>query len=150
MVEHMDNAATKINAVISLAGIGLPADSACVTATASRLVFRSYWDWNANSLSAARHSLELKIVDLGSPYGKALTLVQDGTVLNDLGYIFYINAISFKYYNKIDQVTTTASTVRAAEVFLTFRRDPPTSGGIPLQTKIQLKCFMMNTYMRGA
>ena len=150
MVEHMDNAATKINAVISLAGIGVPADSACVTATSSRLVFRSYWDWNANALSAVRHSLEIKIVDLGSPYGKALTLVQDGTVLNDLGYIFYIDAISFTYYNKLDQVTTTASTVRSAEIFLTFRRDPPATGGVPLQTKIQLKCYMMNTYMRGA
>ncbi len=150
MVDHMDKACTKINAVLSLAGIGVPADSACVTATTSRMVMRTYWDYQSDLLSASRHSVEIKIVDLGSPFGKALTIVQDGTPLYDSGYIFYINEISFKYYNKSDLVTTVPSAVRSAEIFLTFRREAPNSGGRALITKIQLKCFLMNTYMRGA
>lgn len=150
MIDHMDAAASKLNSVIALAGIGMPADSAVVSAETSRMVFRTYWNYEDNVLTPAPHSIMIKVVDTGTEYGKALTIVQDGVPLTDLGYIFYIDAISFKYYTKLDVLTTTARSVRSAEIFLTFRRDPPRGEGPVLRTKIQIKCFLMNSYMRGA
>jgi len=150
MIDHMDQAATKLNNVIALAGIGMPADSAVVTAATDRMVFRSYWDWENNQLTPAPHSLEIKIVDTGTSYGKALTIVQDGVALTDLGYIFWIDEIRFQYYNKLDMATTTARQVRAAEIFLTFRRNSPMGDNPSIRAKVQQKCYLMNTYMRGA
>lgn len=149
MVEHMDEACRKLNSVVALAGIGMPADSAVTLAATNRMVFRTYWDYAQDVLTAAPHSVEIKLVDSGTEYGQVLTIVQDGNIL-PAPYIFYIENVSFKYYTKQDQITTTARFVRSAEMLLTFRKDTPAPSNRPLRSMVQIKCFLMNSYMRGA
>ncbi|MCK9309067.1 MAG: hypothetical protein M0P99_02205 [Candidatus Cloacimonetes bacterium] len=150
MVDNMDMAATKINKTFALAGIGMPVDSVCVIAETNRVAFKTFWDCNSDTLSTTRHTIEIKIADTANNYGKALIISQDGTPMTNAGYIFYIEAISFIYYNKSDVVTNSAGTVRSADVLLTFRRDSNGAGNRPLRTNIQVKCYFMNSYLQGA
>ena len=149
MVDHMDMAATKINQVIALAGVGMPADSAVISTNASRLTFRTYWSYQTNQLTDDVHSIMLKIADSGTQFGKALMITEDGVVLDDAGYIFFIDAISFVYYDVRDEATTLAKDVRAMDVLLTFRRPSPMGAGRDVVSKIQIKCFIMNSYLKG-
>jgi hypothetical protein len=150
MVEHMDMAATKVNKTFALAGIGIPSDSVCVTAGTNRVVFKTFWNCDSDTLSATRNTIEMRIADVANPYGKALIITQNGTPLTDNGYIFYIEAMSIRYYDKNDAVTTTPGLVRSADFLLTFRRDSPWNPNSPLRTNIQVKCFFMNSYLKGA
>jgi len=149
MIEHMDTAANKLNKTIALAGIGIPADSLCVVAEASRLVFRTYWDCNSDTLSNVRHIIEIKIADSGNEYGRTLQISQDGSPLEDLGYILYIENVVFNYFDKNDAATTSIGAARAAEILLTFRRDSSWHPERPLRSNLQVKCFFMNSYLQG-
>lgn len=149
MIEHMDSAANKLNQTIALAGIGIPSDSLCVVANTSRLVFRTYWDCNSDTLSNTRHLIEIKLADANSGYGRSLQITQDGNPLEELGYIFYIENIVFKYYDKNDTATTAPGAARSAEMLLTFRRDSPWRPDRPLRSNLQVKCFFMNSYLQG-
>jgi len=149
MVDHMDQAAIKINNLFSLAGIGLSADSTCIVADSNKVTFRTYWDYNNNVLTDSPHSIQLKLDTVTHPIlGTAIIITQDGTQLTDLGYILYIEYLKFNYYNKWGQVTTNPSAVRSVDVLLTFRRDAPSLVNRPLRTNIQLRCFFMNSYLR--
>ncbi|MEN6444671.1 MAG: hypothetical protein ABFC98_01340 [Candidatus Cloacimonas sp.] len=149
MVDHMDQSAININNLFSLAGIGLPADSTCVVADSNKVTFRTCWDYNGNTITDSPHSIQLKLGTITHPIlGTAIVISQDGTMLNNLGYILYIESLKFKYYNKLGQVTTTPSAVRSVDVYLTFRRDAPSLINRPLRTNIQLRCFFMNSYLR--
>lgn len=150
MIDHMDAAATKVNKTFALAGIGIPVDSVCVVAATNRIVFKTFWNCNSDTLSATRHNIEMKIATVANPYGKALIISQDGTPMTDLGYIFYIEAMTLKYYNRDGAVTTQPGSVRSAEILLTFRRDSPWRPNRPLRSNIQIKCFFMNSYLQGA
>ncbi len=150
MIEHMDAAASKLNKVFSLAGIGIPVDSICVTAQSSRVVLKTFWDCNSDTLSGARHNIEIKLATTNTQYGRALEITQDGTALEDLGYIMYVESVSFVYYDRNGSVTTTSANVRSADVLLTFRRDSSWRPDRPLRTTIQIKCFLMNSYLQGA
>lgn len=149
MVEHMDEACRKLNSVVALAGIGMPPDSVVTIASADSMVFRTYWDYQNDVLTATRHTVSIKLVDTDTDYGEILSIVQDGEVLPE-PYIFYIEDIQMVYYTKLDQVTTTARDARAVQMLLTFRRDTPAPNVQQLRSRIQIKCFLMNSYMRGA
>ena len=64
MIDHMDNAANRINKAFALAGVGIPADSVCVYAGTNRVVFRSYWDENSDTFSQTKHSVEIKLANV--------------------------------------------------------------------------------------
>ncbi|PKN80981.1 MAG: hypothetical protein CVU48_00160 [Candidatus Cloacimonetes bacterium HGW-Cloacimonetes-1] len=150
MVDHMDQTATKLNSVIALAGIGYSPGQTVITATTSVLVFRTYWDFQADQIGSNENTLSIKLSSVPSPYGSAVVISQNGVPLTNLGYLFWINDLKFRYYSKSDVLTTTASDVRSAEVRLAFFRNPPRIGGKPIITKLQFKCFFMNAYMQGA
>ena len=150
MVEHMETAATKLNSVIALAGIGYAPTATVVTAGTNTLSFRSYWNYITNQITPNPVVIEIGLSSTTTGVGKALTIRQDGELLPDLGYILWVDQLAFRYYTKTDALTTTASAVRAAEVWLTFSRQAPRMGDQSLQTKMQVKCFFMNAYMRGA
>ena len=150
MMSHVDDAATFLNHVIALAGIGVnPRDAVTVAAT-NRMAFRSYWDYNTGTVSAVENIIEIRLSQVVTPVGTALTIHQNGVLLEDMGQIMWVESLHFTYYNRLDQVTTTARDVRAAEVRLTFRRDPPRMGTAPVRARLQIKCYLMNAYMRGA
>ncbi|HNT51942.1 MAG TPA: hypothetical protein PKH19_00970 [Candidatus Syntrophosphaera sp.] len=150
MTEHIDLAAVKLNKVIALAGVGFPANTTVVHAATDSLVFNTYWNYETDSLQSTPVTISIRLTTLPSPYGKTLVIRQDGVPLNDLGYIFWVTGLSFKYYDRYDALTTTKANVRAAELWLTFSRASTPTGSPDLINKIQVKCFLMNTYMRGA
>jgi len=150
MIDNMDTAATKLNAVIALAGIGYDPASTVIYATQDSLVFRTYWDYQNDRLGFTANTLSIKLANLPSPYGRALTIRQNNVPLNDLGYIFWVDGLRFKYYDKFNALTTQASSVRSTESWLTFFRNPPRRNGELLRSRLQVKCYFMNAYMRGA
>jgi len=150
MIDNMDTAATKLNAVIALAGIGFQPNESVIHATQDSLVFRTYWDYQNDRLGFSPITLSIKLSDMPSPYGRALSIRQDGVPLNDLGYIFWVDGLKFKYYTKTNALTTQAADVRGTEAWLTFFRNPPRADGAVLRQRLQVRCYFMNAYMRGA
>ncbi len=150
MIENMDVAATKLNAVIALAGIGFEPTTTVLYATQDSLVFSTYWDYQNDRLGFVANTLSIKLANLPSPYGRALTIRQNGVPLNDLGYIFWVDGLTFKYYDRNSAITTQAASVRSAESWLTFFRNPPRADGQLLRSRLQVRCYFMNAYMRGA
>jgi hypothetical protein len=150
MVDHMDQCATKLNSVVALAGVGFTPSEAIIHATADSLVFKTYWNYQEDQLGTVPVRLSIKLSEAPDPYGIAVLLAQDGVPLDDLGYLFWIDELKFRYYTKNDQLTTNASLARAAEIRMGFYHDPPREGSQPIRTKLQFKCFFMNAYMRGA
>jgi hypothetical protein len=150
MIDHTDKAAEKLNKVIALAGVGFTPAATVTYATVDSLVFNTYWNYETNSLQLNPLNISIKLSTFPSPVGKALVIRQNGVPLNDFGYIFWVDDLDFKYYDKYDALTTTAANVRSSELWLTFKRSGPIGGSSVLQNKIQVKCFFMNAYMRGA
>lgn len=149
MVDHMDLACTKINKVIAMAGVGMPADSAVVVAEPSRLIFRTYWSYPENQLTDNVHSIMLRLASTGTDFGRTLIIAQDGVTIHDADYIFYISDVSFIYYNLAGQVTTTPRQVRSVDARLTFTRAAPLASERNIETRIQIRCFIMNSYLKG-
>ena len=150
MIDHMDQAATRINNVIALAGVGLSPSTAIKYATADSLVFYTFWDFQNDQITGSSKTLSIKLSSVPSPYGTAVVIRQNGVPLTDLCYLFWFNELKFRYYTKSDLLTTTASLARSAEVRMSFFRNSPRIGGKPITTKLQFKCYFMNAYMQGA
>lgn len=150
MVDHMDMCASRFNFVIALAGVGLAPNVAVTHATQDSLVFRSYWNYVQDQITASPVTISIKLASAPNPFGTAVELRQDGVPLGDLSPLFWINQLKFRYYTKNDVLTTDKTLVRSAEVRLSFFRNPPRAGGRPITTKLQFKCYFMNAYMRGA
>lgn len=148
MIDHMDAAASNVNHIFSMAGVGVPSDSICVAANSSSITFRTYWDCAGDSLSNTQHQIELKLANDGYESGRVLEILQDGNVIMPLGYILYIENMRLNYYNLAGAATTTLKDIMSAEILLTFRRDSPWRPAQPLQSNIQLKCFFMNAYLQ--
>jgi len=149
MMDHMQEAATRLNNIISMGGIGFQ-PSAMVTVADSNLVeFRTQWDYRANAISAIEHRVTLSIASTQTPFGKALRVTQDGGEVNNLGFIFWIDALKFRYFDINGSLTTTPSQVRSVDLWLTFRRNAQTLHREPLRTKIQMRCYLMNAYLAG-
>lgn len=150
MIDNMDQAATRLNNVIALAGVGRTPTTSLKYATADSLVFYTYWDFQNETITESNHTISIKLSSVPSPYGTAVVIRQDGVPLSNLGYLFWINELKFRYYTKTDVLTTTASAARSAEVRLSFFRAGPRSGSRSITTKLQFKCYFMNCYMQGA
>lgn len=150
MIDHMDVAASKVNKTFALAGVGMPVDSVCVYAGTNRVQFRTFWNCDSDTLSATRHIIEMKIDTTSTAFGKALIITQDGAPLENLGYIFYIEAMALKYFDRDGIETAQLADIRSADVLFTFRRDSPWNPGSPLRSNLQVKCFFMNSYLKGA
>lgn len=150
MIDHMDQAATRINNVVALAGVGMSPSTAIKHATADSLVFYTFWDFQNDQITGSAKTLSIKLSSVPSPYGTAVVIRQNGVPLTDLGYLFWVNELKFRYYTKADVLTTTASLVRSTEVRMSFFRNAPRVGGRPITTKLQFKCYFMNAYMQGA
>lgn len=150
MIDVMDQTATKLNSVIALAGVGLSPTTAIKHATADSLVFFTFWDFQNDTISGSSKTLSIKLSSVPSPYGTAVVIRQNGVPLTDLGYLFWINELKFRYFTKTDVLTTTASAARSTEIRISFFRNPPRAGGKPIITKLQFKCYFMNAYMQGA
>jgi len=158
MVDHMDMAATKLNNVIALAGVGFSPTGSIIYAKPDSLVFNTYWNYQTDSVNSVPDRLSIKLGPAPRPYGTALILQQDGVPLDELGYLFWINEVQFKYYTKTDvylnhasyTATQIAAQARSTEIRMSFFRNPPRAGGKPITTKLQFKCYFMNTYMQGA
>ncbi len=150
MIEHEEVACQSINRLIAMAGIGFVPDSTFVNATATSMTFRTYWDYNTNTLGANPVSILLSLGQSYGQYGRVLRIVQNGRPIRDLENILWLEDLQFVYYNKTDQITTDKRYIRSVDVMMTFRRDPPKVASIPLRVKVQIKCYLMNCYMRGA
>lgn len=149
MIEHMDEVTTTLNNTFAMAGIGIPVDQVCTVADSNVVELKTLWDVAGDSLSSSVHIIRIALDDSISAQGKVLTITQDGTVIRPLGYIMYIEGIKLNYYDIDDHVTYDASEIRSAEILLTFRRDSPWRPDQPLRSNIQMKCFLMNTYLQG-
>jgi hypothetical protein len=150
MIDVMDQTATKLNNVIALCGVGLSPSTAVKYATQDSLVFETYWNFQTDQIGGSIKRLSIKLSNVPSPYGTAVVIRQNGVPLTDLGYLFWINQLKFRYYTKTDGITTTASLARSTEVRISFFREAPRVGGKPITTKLQFKCYFMNAYMQGA
>ncbi|MCB5229781.1 MAG: hypothetical protein LHW44_06960 [Candidatus Cloacimonetes bacterium] len=150
MLDHMDLAAYKLNGVVALAGIGFEPNEMVVHARPDSLVFNTYWDYQNNILGTHSNTLSISLSPMPSPYGKALVIRQNGVPLNDLGHIFWVDRLRFVYHDRDGRVTTDRTKVRDTNIYLTFFRDPPRAGGQTLRNNLEIKCFFMNAFMRGA
>jgi hypothetical protein len=149
MLDHMDTAAKSINGVIALAGIGMEPATIVINSNTDAFKFRSYWNYITNELTSTMVTINIELEAATAGEGKVLVIRQNDIILDPLGYILWVDELNFKYYDINDQITTTAANVRAAEAWLTFKRDAIRPGAEPLRTKLQVKCFLMNAYMRG-
>jgi hypothetical protein len=149
MIEHMDEVTTTLNHTFAMAGIGIPVSDVCTIVDTNRIEFKTLWDVAGDSLSSTLHVIHIALDDSSSAQGKVLTIKQDGSVIQPLGYIMYIERIRFNYFDLADSLTTDTSEVRSAEVLLTFRRDSPWNPDQPLRSNIQMKSYFMNSYLQG-
>jgi len=149
MMDHMQEATFRLNNIISLAGIGYPPASMVSVADSTRMVFHTKWDYISDAISASEHLIVLKISDSQTDFGRSLQVSQDGTPMNDLGYIFWIHRLRFRYLDINGNLTTTPSQVRSVDMWLTFRRSAPTLRLQALSTKLQMRCYLMNAYLAG-
>lgn len=159
MASHMEQASTRLNNVISLAGLGIedPKD-AVVLANDSVFVFRSYWDFLSDTMgptSGDPNILSISLHASNGELGKAIEIrqgtdanINDDTVLQNMGYIFWVDDLRFEYFDIDGNLSTEAPAIRAANVMLSFRRPGPLSGSRDLTNRLQLKCFMTNTYLQ--
>jgi hypothetical protein len=148
MIDHMDNAASNVNHIFSMAGVGVPSDSICVAANSSSITFRTYWDCAGDSLSNVKHLIDLSLADYGHDSGSVLEIRQDGNLIMPLGNILYIESMHLNYYDQNGAATSNLKDIMCAEVLLTFRRDSPWRPAQPLRSNIQLKCYFMNAYLQ--
>lgn len=149
MLDHMQEASTRLNNVISMAGIGFTPSNMVTIADSTRLEFRTKWDYTTNAISAIEHRVSMRIAASETALGKALTVTQDGEAIKDLGYIFWIDRLRFRYYDIDDNLTTNPARVRSVDLWLTFRRNAQTLRREPLRTRIQMRCYLMNAYLAG-
>ncbi|MCB5247983.1 MAG: hypothetical protein LHW57_08170 [Candidatus Cloacimonetes bacterium] len=150
MIAHIDQAATQLNHVIALAGVGFEPKDTVVHATADSLVFNTYWNFETNSLELTPLTISIKVSEFPTPIGRALVVLQNNEPVERLGYIFYVEDLEFRYFDKYDAQAVNKTNVRSTEMWITFSRTPPVSGTADLRNRIQLKCYFMNAYMRGA
>lgn len=150
MIDHEMEVCSKINSVFAMAGVGMKPDSTVVANDLNRITFRTYWNYNSNSIAATPSSFEMKLATTATGVGKTLIMKQNGETITDAANIFYLEDLAFVYYDKYDVVTADKKLVRSVDVKITLRRDPPRMGGIILRTRVQLRCYFMNCYMRGA
>ncbi|MCB5252193.1 MAG: hypothetical protein RBR69_01240 [Candidatus Cloacimonadaceae bacterium] len=166
MIDYMDQAGTKINALVALAGIGIDEDEVVVTADSTRLVFKTMWSYDNDVLTNAEHTIDLSVETGMSDLGNVITIKQDGALLSNpayvsyidtyidslkvkyYGYILYVESMKFEYFDEDDNLTDEEEDIRSAGIELTFKRDAVGLVSRPLRTSLYIRCFFMNSYMR--
>ena len=159
MASHMERASTRLNYVIGLAGLGIEdPKQAVVRADEDVFVFRSYWDFQNDAMgptSGDPNFISLSLRDSNGQLGKAIEIrqgtdanIEDDAVLENMGYIFWVDRLGFSYFDIDNNPSTETPAIRAAELRMTFRRPGPMMDSRPLTNRLQLKCFLMNTYLQ--
>ncbi len=159
MADHMEQASTRLNHIIGLAGLGIEdPKQAVVRADGDAFVFRSYWDYNSNAIgptSGDPNYVSISLRESNGALGKAIEIrqgtdanIEDDAVLENMGYIFWVDDLSFVYYDLYDNQTQDPTVVRAADIRMSFQRPGPMMDSRPLTNRLQLKCFLMNTYLQ--
>lgn len=159
MVSHMEKAASRLNHLIGLAGLGIEdPNEAVVRADASAFVFRSYWDFQSDVMgptSGDPNVLSISLRESNGAQGKAIEIrqgtdanIEDDPVLENLGYIPWVDELNFVYFDINNAQTANVEAVRSAEIRLSFRREGPLAGSRILTNRLQLKCYLMNTYLQ--
>jgi hypothetical protein len=155
MMTHEQRACRELNNLIALAGVNLPTDSVAVTvADSTRMAFRTYWDYMNNAMTTTANTLSLTLSPSTTDVGKELAILQSASPVYNLGSILWLEHLSFRYYdlagNSLGQVVTGAArrNIYSIDVNMTFKRDPPVIQTTPLRVKIQLRCYLMNRYLR--
>ncbi|MFO8145099.1 MAG: hypothetical protein R6T89_05170 [Candidatus Syntrophosphaera sp.] len=168
MTEHIEEATKQLNYVVGMAGIGIEDPTLAVhTADEDLFVFKSMWDHLHYQLGDVSTDpfpqyVSIKVYDsenalspVSEQFGKVLEIRNDQfatdpasqSLIEPLGFIFWVDDLRFRYYDINDAQTSTPADVRAVELLLSFRRDPPRLGGRDLTNRVQMKCYLMNPYM---
>jgi len=147
MIEHMQITHRKLNSIISLVGIGIDPNATVITADSTLFVFDTRWNYQTDRIGASKNRISLGLSNIQTPQGKPLTISMNGTILRDLGYIFWIDHLLFKYYDLQGQSTSVPSSIRSVEICLTFRYNAPGAREQTLRTKLQMRCYFMNSYL---
>ena len=161
MIDYMDQAGTKINALVALAGIGIEENDVVVTADSDRLVFKTMWSYDNDVLTEAIHTIDITVVEEGmNDLGNVITIRQDDELLSNpayvsyidtyvdankvkyYGYILYVESMKFKYFDKDNNELTfplnenAKKDVRSAGIELGFKRDSVGLVSRPLRTSV--------------
>ncbi len=163
VTENMESACMRLNYLIGLAGAGLHPEKAVVVADEQKFRFRTYWNFEKDKLEEEGYFLNqvnpievtIQKAEEGAATGISILILREGVEqpVEDLGYIFWVDDLSFRYYDIDGKLVSNASAgfekqIRSLDIFLTFRRPGPLMGDPPLINRLQLRCFMMNAYMQ--
>jgi hypothetical protein len=159
MASHMEKASTRLNYVIGLAGLGIEnPKEAVVRADEDVFVFRSYWDFQGDVMgptSGDPNYLSISLHPSNGALGNAIEIrqgddenIDDDPVLENMGYIFWVDELRFQYFDQDGNETADMPVIRATNVMMTFRRPGPVAGSRDLTNRLQLKCFLTNTYLQ--
>jgi len=166
MIDYMDQAGTKINALVALAGIGVPMEDVVMIAHSDSLVFKTMWSYALDELTEDVHTIHIKVEPDVGDLGNVITIKQDNALISNpayvsyvdtyvdahkvryYGYILYVESMKFKYFDKDDAITNTKKDIRSAGIELGFKRDAAGMVNRPLRTSLYIRCFFMNSYMR--
>lgn len=150
MIREMQTASKKLNGVVSLAGIGYAPTATVTLADSTTLRFNTQWDYALGYMSGVAHTIEIRLATNSTPLGRELRILQDGTEIIGFGSILWVDGLRFVYFDKTDVATTIPSQVRSVELWLTFRHNAPKMDQRPLQTRLQMRCYLMNAFLAGA
>ncbi|HNZ07388.1 MAG TPA: hypothetical protein PK802_03680 [Candidatus Cloacimonadota bacterium] len=160
MASHMEQASTRLNHLIGLAGLGIEDPrQAVVIASENRFIFRSYWDFEKDTMGATSgppNVLSIVLVeDANEAMGSAVLIrqgndayIEDDVVLENMGYIFWVKELKYKYYDLYGHETHNTDEVRSVDIMLTFRREGPMMDSRGLENRLQLRCYLMNTWLQ--
>lgn len=160
MARHMEQASTRLNHLIGLAGLGIEDPrQAVVIASENRFIFRSYWDFQNDRMGATSgppNVLSIVLVDdANGALGSAVLIrqgddayIEDDVVLENMGYIFWVEELKYRYYDLYGHETNNTDEVRSVDVMLTFRREGPMMDSRGLENRLQLRCYLMNTWLQ--
>lgn len=155
MMTHEQTACRELNGLIALAGVNMPIDSvAVILATPTKMAFRTFWDYQNNVMTDVANTISFTLHASTTDVGRELAILQSASPVYDLGAILWLEDLQFYYYdinNTLLGQTVTGDTrknIYSVDVGMTFKRDAPNSNTTPLRTKVQLRCYMMNRYLR--
>jgi hypothetical protein len=155
MMSHEQHACRELNNLIALAGVNYPGDSIVVIiADSTHMQFRTYWDYMNNAMTTTANTLSLTLNPSTTDVGRELAILQAASPVYNLGSILWLENLSFRYYDiagaNLGTVVTGANrlNIYSIDVNMTFKREPPMIQTTPLRVKVQLRCFLMNRYLR--
>ena len=151
MTDRMEAASVRLNYLMGLVGVGMgTADKAVVGMDENKFVFNSCWNFADDSIGTTAYEYTLFYdAEANQNMGGAIVLRQgNNIVIEDMGYILWVDDLKLKYYDMEDDETSTASEVRSVELWISFSRAAPQMDGKTLNNRLQLRCYMMNAYLQ--